>query len=54
MRKNKEKRDEENEYRKTLVDPDGKARFFAELAKVTNDDHKAIKKVKSKINKLVK
>lgn len=36
------------------MDPDGKTRFFANLAGIQNDDHKYIKKVKNKINKLVK
>jgi hypothetical protein len=54
LRKRQEKREAEEDYRRQLADPYGKQKFFAQLANIREDDHKYIKTVKKKINKLIK
>lgn len=50
----KDKRDKEDKYRQELVSPEGKKNFFAELAKIQNEDSKQVQKMKKKIQKLVR
>jgi len=53
MEEREEKIKSEQEWHKTLTDPQAKDQFFSELTKEDSSDHAHIKFIKKKITKLV-